>query len=84
MEDGEEDDVAAGPEMPPDFDDAANDEEGRFFGGGITNDTAQALDFVDEQDQESQLVRSQIPSRVVLTDHWCRNRKRLTRLGYAS
>jgi beta-catenin-like protein 1 len=27
-----------------------DDGEGRFFGGGITKDTAEILDFMDEQD----------------------------------
>ena len=40
--------------MPPDMDDEAeDDEEGRFFGGGITTDTAEVLDFIDERDQEA-------------------------------
>ncbi|MCJ1339481.1 hypothetical protein MMC09_004771 [Bachmanniomyces sp. S44760] len=49
----EEDDAEAGPELPPDFEDeAVGDEEGRFFGGGITRDTADVLDFIDERDQD--------------------------------
>ncbi|MCJ1251036.1 hypothetical protein MMC30_008267 [Trapelia coarctata] len=50
----DEDDEAAGPEMPTDLEDEGeNDEEGRFFGGGITSDTAEVLDFIDERDQEA-------------------------------
>ncbi|MCJ1322687.1 hypothetical protein MMC15_008036 [Xylographa vitiligo] len=53
-DDPEEDDDVAGPELPPDMeDDVENDEEGRFFGGGITTDTAEVLDFIDERDQEA-------------------------------
>ena len=37
--------------MPPDFDEDGADEEGRFFGGGISRDTAQAIEIVDELDQ---------------------------------
>jgi beta-catenin-like protein 1 len=48
----EDDDAVAGPEMPPELEDAENDEEGRFFGGGINADTAEVLDFIDERDQE--------------------------------
>ena len=54
----DEDDEVAGPEIPPDIeDDVENDEEGRFFGGGITSDTAEVLDFIDERDQEATAVR---------------------------
>ena len=53
MEDEVDDDEVAGPELPPDFEEeVADDEEGRFFGGGITNDTAEVLDFIDERDKE--------------------------------
>lgn len=53
MEDGddEDDDVAAGPDLPPDL-----DEEGRFFGGGITNDTAEVLDFIDGRERDDLMV----------------------------
>ncbi|MCJ1396307.1 hypothetical protein MMC18_009196 [Xylographa bjoerkii] len=50
----EDDEDVAGPEMPPDMEDEAeNDDEGRFFGGGITTDTAEVLDFIDERDLEA-------------------------------
>ena len=53
MEDEEDDDGVAGPELPPDFEEeVADDEDGRFFGGGITNDTAEVLDFIDERDKD--------------------------------
>lgn len=46
--DDEDDDVAAGPELPPDLEEEVlDDEEGRFFGGGITANTAEALDFIE-------------------------------------
>lgn len=50
----EVDDIEAGPELPPggDEDEAQDDEEGRFFGGGVSKDTADVLDFMDEQDKE--------------------------------
>ena len=46
------DDDVAGPEPPPadDIDDGQDDEEGRFFGGGITETTAEILDFMDKQE----------------------------------
>jgi beta-catenin-like protein 1 len=47
----DDDDMEAGPSLPPD-DDEGDDEEGRFFGGGVTGETAQALDYLDQQDGE--------------------------------
>ena len=56
-EEAGEDDGIAGPELPPDIDiEVPEDEEGRFFGGGITNNTAEVLDFIDEQEQDSSVV----------------------------
>jgi beta-catenin-like protein 1 len=53
VEDEIEEDAEAGPELPPDFEEEpGNDEEGRFFGGGLASDTARAMDFLDERDQE--------------------------------
>ena len=56
IEDGheeQEEDMEAGPEMPPDEGEAGpDDEEGRFFGGGITSNTADVLDFVDQRDND--------------------------------
>ncbi|MCJ1415476.1 hypothetical protein MMC32_001808 [Xylographa parallela] len=52
-DDPEEEDDVAGPELPPEMEDEGEvDEEGRFFGGGITTDTAEVLDFIDERDLE--------------------------------
>ena len=49
VEDDEDvDDIEAGPELPPD--EEHDDEEGRFFGDGVTRDAADALDYIDEQD----------------------------------
>jgi beta-catenin-like protein 1 len=47
---GGDEDIEAGPELPPDDED--DDEEGRFFGGGVTRDAAEALDYIDEQDED--------------------------------
>ena len=54
VEDGENDeDIEAGPELPPEEEDnSRDDEEGRFFGGGITDSTADVLNFIDEQDKD--------------------------------
>lgn len=39
--------------MPPEEEDElAGDEDGRFFGGGVTKDTAEVLDFIDERDKD--------------------------------
>ena len=50
----EDKDAFAGPPLPPDLEDNPEiDEDGRFFGGGITSDTAEVLDFIDERDQDA-------------------------------
>lgn len=49
--------MAAGPELPPNLEEEAlDDEEGRFFGGGITNDTAEVLDFIDGREKDDLMV----------------------------
>lgn len=49
----DDDDIAAGPEVPPDEEaQLSDDDEGRFFGGGLTKDTADVMDFIDEQDND--------------------------------
>jgi beta-catenin-like protein 1 len=48
--DDDNDDMEAGPELPPDGDDAGDDEDGRFFGNGMTKESADALDYIDEQE----------------------------------
>ncbi|CAG8903160.1 unnamed protein product [Penicillium egyptiacum] len=54
MVEDEIDDGEAGPELPPDFDeDVPDDEEGRFFGGGMEHKTAQAMEYIDEQEEEA-------------------------------
>ncbi|KAF2820306.1 DUF1716-domain-containing protein [Ophiobolus disseminans] len=53
----EEDDDEAGPELPPDLEDEGpgDDEEGRFFGGGLDEDAKDALDYLDAQDGEESI-----------------------------
>ncbi|MCJ1349774.1 hypothetical protein MMC31_008015, partial [Peltigera leucophlebia] len=61
--DDEDDDVAAGPELPPNLEEEAlDDEEGRFFGGGITNDTAEVLDFIDGREKDDLMEAEKIDS----------------------
>ncbi|KAJ4407759.1 hypothetical protein N0V91_003729 [Didymella pomorum] len=50
----EEDEDEAGPALPPDFEDEepGDDEEGRFFGGGLDENAKDAMDFLDAQDGE--------------------------------
>ncbi|KAJ5730945.1 uncharacterized protein N7483_005453 [Penicillium malachiteum] len=50
----EDDDGEAGPELPPDMDeeDIPDDEEGRFFGGGMEQKTAQAMHYIDQQETD--------------------------------
>jgi beta-catenin-like protein 1 len=56
----DDDDVEAGPGLPPD--DEGEDEEGRFFGGGVTRDAAQALDYVEGQGDEGAYQEEKIDS----------------------
>lgn len=52
-EEEEEDDGEAGPELPPNFEeDVPDDEEGRFFGGGMERQTADAMQYIDQQEAE--------------------------------
>ncbi|KAJ5559301.1 hypothetical protein N7535_009529 [Penicillium sp. DV-2018c] len=52
MVEDEYDDGEAGPELPPDMEeDAPDDEEGRFFGGGMEQKTAQAMEYIDQQEE---------------------------------
>ena len=59
VEDEDADDAEAGPELPPDFDeeDVPDDEEGRFFGGGMERGTAQAMQYIDQQEEGETAVR---------------------------
>ncbi|GIZ41375.1 hypothetical protein CKM354_000468100 [Cercospora kikuchii] len=50
VEDAEDEDLEAGPELPPDLDDEGDDEDGKFFGSGMTKDAAEALDYIDQVD----------------------------------
>lgn len=53
VKDEEDIDEIPDPELLPDQDEGiVDDDEGRFFGGGITKDTAEVLDFIDEQDKD--------------------------------
>lgn len=58
VEDDVHEDDYAGPELPPDFhqEDDLDDQDGRFFGSGITRDTAGVLDFIDQRDKEESAV----------------------------
>lgn len=56
----EEDESEAGPELPPDFEeDEPDDEEGRFFGGGMTKETSQAMDYLEQQDKDEEAAVSE-------------------------
>ncbi|KAL9103743.1 MAG: hypothetical protein Q9163_001247 [Psora crenata] len=51
-EDGDDGDVTAGPQMPPETDGVLDDDDDRFFGGGVDKNTADILDFIDERDKD--------------------------------
>ncbi|KAG6168603.1 hypothetical protein E4U11_005482 [Claviceps purpurea] len=66
MDEREDDEQDFGPSMPPGSNDQdgidGDDEEGRFFGGGISKQESQILDFVDEAaDQEGAM---KIPDKI--------------------
>ncbi|KAJ9316054.1 hypothetical protein DTO271D3_3630 [Paecilomyces variotii] len=62
-EGAEEDDGIAGPELPPDFEeDVPDDEEGRFFGGGMARETAKAMEYIDQVDEEGPVAPEKIDS----------------------
>ncbi|KAG7007014.1 hypothetical protein G7Y79_00012g033500 [Physcia stellaris] len=67
VEEEEDEDIEAGPELPPDEDDS-NDEEGRFFGGGINRDTAEVLDFIEEREKEDTSVKCNSSNETCLND----------------
>ena len=51
LTDEDEDMDEAGPSLPPDFDDEpGDDDEGRFFEGGMDDDAKDAMDYLDAQD----------------------------------
>lgn len=51
--DESEDDDEAGPSLPPDFaPEDGDDEEGRFFGGGLDDNAIDAIDYLDAHDAE--------------------------------
>jgi beta-catenin-like protein 1 len=58
MIEDEADDGEAGPELPPDFgeEDVPDDEEGRFFGGGMDRKTTQAMEYIDQQEEDETAV----------------------------
>lgn len=61
MAEDEADEGEAGPELPPDFEeDVPDDEEGRFFGGGMEQKTAQAMEYIDQNEEEAAVCDSNI------------------------
>jgi beta-catenin-like protein 1 len=53
----EEDEDTYGVAIPPDDAEYGNeDEEGRFFGGGISEDTADIIDMIEERDKDGTAV----------------------------
>lgn len=75
-----DDDQEAGPELPPDFDpeadipeDGEDEEGGRFFGGGMSRQTAQAMAYIDqaEADGGDVAVRVHHPSVVFFSLGGC-------------
>ncbi|KAF2794155.1 DUF1716-domain-containing protein [Melanomma pulvis-pyrius CBS 109.77] len=56
----ENDEDEAGPTLPPGLDDEpGDDEEGRFFGGGLDEDAKDAIDYLDGKDGEEAILEEQ-------------------------
>lgn len=60
MEDEEDDDIEAGPSMPPEAEDEGDDEEGRFFESGITQQENAILDFMTDDNNEAEAAPEKI------------------------
>ena len=58
-DDTAEDDDEAGPSLPSGNDGPGDDEEGRFFGGGLDNNAIAAMDYLDKQDADETYVEQQ-------------------------
>lgn len=59
----DDDDEEAGPALPPDLEDeAGDDEDGRFFGGGLDEDAKDAMDYLDAQDGEEAITEEKYDS----------------------
>lgn len=53
----DDEDEEAGPSLPPDIEEEpGDDEEGRFFEGGLDEDAKDAMDYLDAQDGEEAIV----------------------------
>ena len=53
-EDQEDEGAIAGPALPSDQEDGTiDDEEGRFFGGGIADGTVQVLNYIETREQDA-------------------------------
>jgi beta-catenin-like protein 1 len=59
----EEDEDEAGPSLPPDFvAEEGDDEEGRFFGGGLDENALDAIDYLDAHDADGAITEEKIDS----------------------
>jgi beta-catenin-like protein 1 len=55
--DEDDDEDEAGPSLPPELgNEGGDDEEGRFFGGGLDDNAIDAIDYLDAQDAEEAIV----------------------------
>lgn len=66
------DELEAGPALPTI--DEGDDEDGRFFGGGITDSTARALDYIDELEKPGAggVASSELAQETKFDAHWLR------------
>lgn len=72
VEEDEAMDAEAGPELPPmEGEDVPDDEDGRFFDGGMEQMTAEAMQYIDQVEEDDVRVWQLTPiwksSRLALT-----------------
>lgn len=59
----EEDDDEAGPSLPPDLENVdGDDEEGRFFGGGLDDNAIDAINYLDAHDADEAIIEDKFDS----------------------
>ena len=68
-----------------DEEEALPDEEGRFFGGGITNNTSDVLDFIDERDKDEMAsLKTALSGSIQKLTMSTKSQRRSTQHGYGS
>ncbi|KAI8991535.1 DUF1716-domain-containing protein [Mycotypha africana] len=84
LSDEDEDDVYGGEKYKDDVDVDLEDEEGRFFGGGLTEEQSNILDLVDEYDaEETEALTANNVKKMILKFEKAINKNQEMRVRYA-